>query len=108
MSRLVVLTCLALLLICPFVCLAETVGERCGRADGDVCESMALGAVVADSTDAPTSPHELAPCLDEPFPTALPSSASLLVWSRLACDRMPRGKPLDARRRRSLLQSFLF
>jgi len=108
MSRFVAIICLTILLICPVVCLTGTAGERCIRADGDLCESLATGAVVTDSADAPAPIHDIALCFDGLFTAALPPSCSPLLWSRYACDRMPHGMPLDAWRRLALLQSFLF
>ncbi|WP_422930297.1 hypothetical protein [Singulisphaera sp. PoT] len=108
MSRLIAFICLALALLCPVLCIAETAEDRCGPADGEVCEAMAVGAVITVSNDGLVSLHALAPSLDGVLPVAISPPASLVLWSSTRCDRTPRGLPPNAARRQALLQRFLF
>jgi len=107
MSRLVALVCLVLALLCPVVCLAETAGEGTASC-GEVCEAMAVGAVVTDLSEGLASHHHLPLSMDGLVPFAPTSSASLLGLPCTEYNPRTQIPPRKASQRQSLLQSFLF
>jgi hypothetical protein len=110
MTRIAASICLALTLLCPVLCLANTADECSAHAslDGENCEAMSIGALVEKTNIGVSSPDQYLPALDGLVSSALAvlDSASGL---RLAARHREQAKPpLAAARRHALLQTFLF
>jgi hypothetical protein len=108
-SRTTALICLLLSLLCPVLCFAEAAGEWSvsDHPCGNVCEAMAVGAVVDGPDRGPVSPHDLPSPLDGLMPLDLPAFGLHSPLPPVARLR-PARWPLTAMRRHALLQAFLF
>ena len=110
MTRIGVIICFALTLLCPVVCLAGT-SDECSTHDSqssENCEAMASGAVVNEPHFGIASPHQFQPNSDGVLPhgiAALRAESRLLVTAKQA--EHAKSSPIAARRQ-AILQIFLF
>jgi hypothetical protein len=109
MLRITMMICFTLTLFCPVVCLADTDSDCSAHAEqnGDNCEAMSIGAVIAKPTCGIISPHQYLLSLDGPLS---PVAADVKSFNRflLHARHHAAAKPPPAARRQALLQSFLF
>ena len=109
MLRITVMICFTLTLFCPVVCLADTDGDCSAHAEqnGDNCEAMSIGAVVAKPTCGILSPDQYRLSLEG---LLSPATADVNSFNRFLWDarHQAAAKPPPAARRQALLQSFLF
>ena len=110
MSRMTAITCLILSLLCPFLCAAET-AEECtthGQTCGNVCEAMAVGAIVNRASDGPIAVLDHAPSFERQIPPGLLDRGFAFRVSPIGgADKRARW-PGPEPRRCALLQAFLF
>ncbi len=110
MTRIAAAICLALTLLCPVLCLAETAEEWAvdGQTCGDVCDAVSIGAVIDKAENGPASPLDLTPA----FAAYLPLDFLTSGFHFLPLSALRGGKPAKlppiATRRQALLQTFLF
>jgi hypothetical protein len=109
MLRITAIICFTLTLFCPLVCLADTDSDCSAHAgqNGDNCEAMSIGAVVAKPTCGIISPHQYLLSLEG---LLSPATVDANSFNRFLLNARHRAaaKPPPAARRQALLQSFLF
>ena len=110
MTRMLVITCFALTLLCPVFCLAQAGDDCCAQTQtgSDNCEAMSFGAVV----EKPGAPESLLcralSAIDGFLPPASLGSGSLCCARSTFLPRSHTKSPPPATRRQALLQTFLF